>query len=307
MASQSPQDRAPYSGPAPEPSRRIALNSEQDTGGDVVGYGSNETTHVADPATLTPGIDREFNHGTQMSPPPADPNSAASIAEANSRQGELIQALGQQRADFERQMQEMQFNFQMQMAAMQASQSQSTPSLPANIDPDTPLTVGQVAQIFQNFGQQTKADIIRQSISLDPTEEAQVMANNPYLNGVPEPRRSELLKQIVLRHRASTYAADNSPQTPAPSASRATSSAQRPAPVTRPAQRVTPHVEATRGGASVDDTPPANLNQQLQAEYLAASQIKDRKERLAAQKAVYNKSLAANGVANETQVGWKMG
>jgi hypothetical protein len=295
-----------YTGPAPEPSRRISLTSEQDAeGGNIVGYGEADGTHVPDPASLTPGISRDFNHGTQTSNPPADPNAAANQAEANARVGELIQAIGDERAEFKRIIEEQAFNFKLQMEAMRATQNHSTSYLPANIDPETPINVGQLSQILDNFGRQSRAQIIREGVGITSAEEANILANNPQLDSVPEPRKSELLREAVLRARATGAGATDSRTTAGPI--RATNSVQRPAPITRPAQRVTPHTEVSRGGASVDDTPPANLNQSLQAEYAAASQIKDRKERLAAQKAVYNKSLAANGVQNETHVGWKMG
>lgn len=280
---------APYNGAAPPPARSMALAGGEPAPTNV-GAAEVDGTHIIDPGDLTPGIDRGHTYTSQ---PPADPTQAAKAAENDGRIGELVQALGAQKAEYEQRMSDMAYQFESQLAAALArlNPTNNIP-LPANLDPDTPVNVSQLATVLGNFRNQVKIDTLRSTAGLTPTEEADALTRFPHLRDVPEPQKTELLVQAVTRMRSASPAASKS--TPA-NGTLAQSSVER---ITRQAPRTVPFTEASNA-IGVEDNPPINQVAQIQADYAATAQIKDPKERMRARRAIMDRARAASGMTEE--------
>lgn len=282
-----------YMGPAPEPSRRISLVS-----GDSPGDANLADANVVDPATLTPGISGPLGGAqTFSSPAPADPEAAAQVATLGQRVGELVQALGTQRQDFERQMREQQLRYEAMFASALASQAPNISAPDNSFDPEEPVKAGQMIGVLNQWNAINQAQMIRALSQITPQEEAAVFASHPYLQNVPEPKKSELLKEAVLIQRSAVQAAAATDGRTPQGDGHAPSQSPR---VTRPAARVVPMPEyQAQNTGGVDEPIPVNNLGAAQAEYEAAKRIPDKRERFAAMKAAMQKAAAARGISPE--------
>ena len=286
--------QAPHAGPAPTPERKISLSPEQEDA-NTVGQGAVDDAIIIDRTTLTPGISRENAH-VFVSQPPDNPEETAQAVENDGRIGELIQALGAQKVEYEARMNEMQFMFQAQLASTlaQTNAGNSNLALPNGVDPSEPVTIGQLAPVLASFRDQMRVESIRSSIGLTGTEEAEVLAKYPYLQGVPEPRKSELIKEAVLLTRPKAPNGDSrNLQASRPAANPGVT--QR---IARPTPRIVPHTEAT-GAVSMDDIRPASTAESIRAEYDATAKIQNPKERMLARKRIMEKARQASGLSEE--------
>jgi hypothetical protein len=283
-----PAPNAAYNGPAPEPSRSIALRP-QDVNDTTVGEAAMNSPTIVDPTGLKAAGQGPPRVST--SEPPADPAGASDIAELKARVGELVQALGAQNQLFEQRMAEREFELRAQMASM--NRGSNVPVLPQGVDPEQPVTLAVLTQALALQNQAARAQTIRAVAGITTQEESAVMTRYPYLLNVAEPEKSELIREAVsqMRAREPQNGAGRTPSNGTPSVQ----SEQR---VTRPASRAVPDVERTVA-VSEDEPAPVNHAAQLAADYAATDKIPDKTARLKAKKAVYLKARAVLGLSDE--------
>lgn len=291
-------DASRYNGPAPSPARSLDLNN---------GDARMDGPFLVDPETLTPGS--PFPGSTfSATPGPSDPATADTVAKLESRMGELIRGLGEQRALYERQMKEMQLRHEASIASIFPS-GVTAPAMDGD-DPegDGPVSKASLVGALKAFGVQTQAYINRAMLGMTAEEEAVILRQYPYLQSVPEPKKSELIREALSLVRESATTANTTPQpgdgktTTAPgSASNHSVGA-----IVRSSPRVVPTPETLSPAFEAEIEPVNGVQNALQA-YERAKQIKDPKQRLVAMKAAMQQAAGAQGVTPEAlaATGWR--
>jgi hypothetical protein len=85
-------------------------------------------------------------------------------------------------------------------------------ALPPGVSPEDSLNVGQLLAVMGEVFPTLQAQAIRSGWGVSADEEAQVLQQNPNLNQVPEPRRSQLIKSFVDLKRAHAPSAPTQPE-----------------------------------------------------------------------------------------------
>lgn len=215
---------------------------------------------------------------------PADPQSAAQIAELLKANGDLVRALGERDKKFELRLKQMQFDVQTQLAARDGA---PVPQLPAGVPTDAPVTTGQLLTVLTQHGMAMEAHNIRQNWDVTPNEEATALQRNPALAGLPEPRRTAMIREAVSLLREEAGPAPTGMEAPAPPAD----------PTRRPAREVVAAPEITRSaGSSGEDVGGQSELQTALTQYERAKGMADPKQRLETMKALYERILALQGM-----------
>jgi hypothetical protein len=218
---------------------------------------------------------------------PADPQSAAQIAELLKQNGDLVRALGDRDKKFELRMKQMQFDVQTQLAARDGA---PVPQLPAGVPTDAPVTTGQLLTVLTQHGMAMEAHNIRQNWDVTPNEEATALQRNPMIAGLSEPRRTAMIREAVSLLREEAGPAPTGTEAPAPPAN----------PTRRPAQQVVAAPELTRSaGSATEDTGGQSELQTAQTNYERAKGLVDPKQRLETMKALYERILALQGMNSD--------
>jgi len=252
----------PHSGPAPEPRRKIALGP------------SKEVTATPDGTVVQP----EEPVTREQSPPPANPQEKAQELELKQQIGEMARTIGELRKQMELQQKEFQLRLQALQAQAQPqqgqfaqgayAQQQQAPT-PQEIDPDQPVTAGQLMEAFsvlpQIIDQQVTAKAIRATWPLTDEHVQQVLARFPEAQRLPEPDQTRFILNaaetlgLVQKgtEQATLQAAASTPQAPQPQAN--------PSPNVQPAPGTVPLVE--QPGGSIEEPQAEDEVRKLQEEY----------------------------------------
>ncbi len=293
---------APYMGGAPEPQRKLDLNSMQIT--DNTSAPMQAPTAPA-PAQRAPSIGSEFavenadfgppQPGAVLSegmlretPPPANPEETATLASLQETVGQLIQHVGTLQ---ERHAQELaEQDLQHQLALLQSGRNGGGIKPPALFDgdPNESLTRGQL-QAFVLEAQQQQAMLMAQQTratwGITQQQEYEIISRFPALQQIPEPQKTALIQQYAAKLYKPVAPRAASPSAGAPNAPTLT-------PSTR---QVVPHVEARTAPAAPDMVRGPDNAAAATAEYERAKQIKDPKQRIAALRAITDKIIQLKG------------
>lgn len=299
---------ARYDGAAPAPARVISLGdgSTPSQDNDALNVGSFEidTPFIPDPETLTPGTSNQ--PVTISSPPPSDPAEATEVAILTKQVGELIRALGAKDKKHTQELQALKFDIEMQLASANPQTINPNAVLPQGINPEDPATMGQLVGTIANLGPFVQAQIIRGTWDVSPTEELAVLQQYPNLNSLPEPVKSQKIKQAVNLMRQFSEASETH-ETPENGTTPSSAHQATPTRITqRQARPTVPIVERSNNPQFEEPRPVDNL-QMARAKYAAADRIKDKNERLKAKKAAYLEAVRAAGLTDEMVAGssWK--
>jgi hypothetical protein len=280
-------ESGPNTGPAPAPSRELAL--------EFPGNSADGSVEV-DPATLTvnPGPPEPRIPGVQTSPAPQNPVQAEQESATEKRIGELIQAMGDQNARHQRQMEEMQLKYETQSAlAMGAPNVQ----LPENFDPEATVKAGDLFNIMTRTDSVIRETVIRNTWDVTPEEESAILQSNPQIAQIQDgAKRAELVKRAasLLRQNKS-----NNGEVKEGTSQTSTDTKAKKAPEMRPiSKRVVPHSEGSTT-PKAEDFSPTNPSTEVMSAYKAAQQIPDKKERLAAMKQVFKNAQHKAGITDE--------
>lgn len=245
---------AGHQGGAPEPQRSLIMEPNQ------------QTYQAPNADDLQPGI--PLDRDLQYSPPPANPDLAATVEELKGNYGRAINALSERNQaidDMNLRMAEV----QLELEALRASQGMAHPSnnlnLPEGVDPAAGATINDLFQFGKNVAQiveqrlaEATAQQIRASWNVTPQEEQMVIQRFPSYANLPEPQRSQQIKRAVdLLIRPSQPKQQ-------PAAAQPARSPEAPAPVQ---QRIVPHVE--RSYSPVDETVKGSAMTEALAAYNA--------------------------------------
>ena len=308
------QASAVNGGAAPPPQRSLTMGSPQGTDGDF----ASPESFMASPGTngQMEGINASFQ-GYQTSNAPGDPGMAAEIAELRSSQGKLIQTIGEQRLLHEQQLREQNLRFETLLATAAGGNVAPQQNLPPGVDPDSPMTMGQFFGLAQSMLPVMTSDVIRRTWDVTQEEQNTVLASNPLLNNVPEPRRTDLLKQAVgllreNRTRETANGSSNGQSNPGNGSQRQSPQNQRPL----NESMVVPQMENSnaQGTNSISDNSQSNdayqaawgRYTQLKQQLGNARDTKQRKEILAQMKSAYRQAQFGMGISDEemAHTGW---
>ena len=266
-----------YRGAAPEPRREVTAS------GQVIASERGNVTSQAGPriiteqeVTIDPNSlnrpDPRSNPFDEISTPPSNqqaygespPQQAQQVESGQSepQPSDDLTAMRQNIAELQRQLAERQqaeedLKFQMELAydPMQAAYGQSAgyypqapPQLPPELNPDQAFTMKDAGIFAQNLMIATQVAATRAAWDLSPSEEQAALAHFPRLAQLPEPRRTQAIKEAAIKLRQRQAPATSSAQ-PAPPPS-AQGSRTQPAPQIILAQPQRPTVAAPEAGAS---------------------------------------------------------
>lgn len=289
----------PFRGAAPAPQRRVNY-------ADIAGGGAPQ------PNTIDPQANRGITyeqslppaphyHGNITSPPPPAPETAAELAAARSENGALRAKIGEQDAklkDLTRAQEDMRIRFELAgMAGSNAPGLPAMPPLPADVDPNQTMTVGDFARVanavFPAMEQGVVAQTIRAAWDVSPAEVQTIERDYPQLASVREPDRTRKIQEIARTRRA--Y---DAPATPAPTAAAPL------APLATPIQ-VVPMVEGTTTPYTGEPSRQDPLEEARRA-YEAADQMPvrstaDIKARLARKRDAFDEMNRLGGITEEMQ------
>jgi len=215
---------------------------------------------------------------------PADPQTAAQLAELLKQNGDLVRALGERDKKHDLQMKQLRFDVQTQLAARDGAPNVS---LPPGVDPETPVNAGQLMTVLTKHSLAQEAHNMRQGWDVTPYEEATVLQTNPALQSLAEPRRTAMIREAVSLLRESMPPAPASTEAPVPSGD----------PNRRPAREVVaaPEIVGARSNGQ-SDAPGEDELAKAQRQYLEAERLPDPKQRLETRKALYERILKLQGL-----------
>jgi len=284
-----------HTGPAPTPHRQIDLRDPADNP-------YPEETQVIDTNDLEQP-QPQFRHPFAPAPPvqglapertpsPQNPEETATQLERGQREGELIEAMGQMKEDYEQRLNEMSLRMEMIAAQGGPVQQMQNPQLPSNVNPEDPVNMGQLAQMFANLDPIIQAQAVRATWGISQQEEQAILMRYPEIQRAPEPQRTHLIARAA---QLGSKAAKPASGTPGNGDQRATP----PRTEQRPTAQAVPLVESNRGMPSVrDDRPGTNVAAAMKA-YEEAKLIKDKRQRHRAMKQAWEKVNELQGVTHE--------
>jgi hypothetical protein len=249
-----------------------------------------------DPGSRPPGDDihtggdPEEDADLQTSPPPPNPEEAAELQRLRSEVGGLRDELGKRTDAHKQQLKELELRMKMATGAHPQAQRPAPMQLPPELNAEDNPTWGQInavlGQVIPNVQAVAQAQAIRSVWDVTPAEEMAVLQEYPHLTQA-EPERTRLIQEAALLKRPPKEA-------PAPPAPASVSTVAPPEVPERPLGKTVPMRE-TEIAQIVADAPPTSEIALAQAEYDAASRIKDQHERLTARKTAWKKLLALTG------------
>lgn len=215
---------------------------------------------------------------------PADPQTAAQLAELLKQNGDLVRALGDRDKKFDLRLKQMQLSFQTELAARDGAPGVS---LPPGVDPETPINAGQLMTVLTKHSLAQEAHNMRQAWDVMPNEEAAALMRNPSLASLPEPRRTAMIRDTVALLREEMEPAPASTDATAPSGD----------PNRRPAREVVAAPELVRAPSNGQaDAAGEDELAKAQRQYAETDRLPDPKQRLETRKALYEKILRLQGL-----------
>jgi hypothetical protein len=274
---------APHAGPGKEPERSVTIEDLPD--------------YEATPEIKTISLGAPAPETTlEETPSPEDPEKAVEKSTSETRMGELTRALGEQKKDFDQRLAEMELNYEARLAAMASPAVPVVPptsQLPANVDPDAQMTVGQFVQAMDRMWPFLQDQLIRTQWDVTPEEEQSVLQANPHFANIQDSvQRTGIIRKAVKLAR--DRKGETKPEQPASSPASGKSDSRQ----TRTPGKTVPHVEASTTPATPDHT-PENPSEQILSEYEQAKTISDPKKRMSAMKKAFKKAKNAAGLSDE--------
>jgi|GEM_PF-5256788 len=255
-----PSTLQPNQGPAPDPQRKVVIAKESTA---TVGSDGKVIQPKEDPTT-----------SRQSAPPPPNPQAKAQELELKQQLGEMARTIGELRKQMEMQQREFQLRLQALRAqapaggqgqfapGAYAQQQQPAPDSP-EIDPDQPVTAGQLMEAFsvlpQIINQQVTAQAIRATWPVTPEMEQQILSRFPEATNLQEPDKTRFIlnaaESLGLVNQGSEQATlQAAASTPAPRQE-----------AVQPQTGTVPLVEEPSG--SIEEPVPEDRAAELMAEY----------------------------------------